>query len=69
MDLAPDLVSRCVEVIVNSNHSVLPEADIAVRAPSNVIVFFIALVVLAACLVVHHPLLVLVRGILGLPLF
>jgi hypothetical protein len=48
---------------------VLPEEDIAVLAPSNVIVFFIFILVLVDCLVVHLPCTELAHDILGLPLF
>ena len=56
-----------VVVMVKSYHSVLPEADMEVRSPSNVIVSFI--LVLVDRLVVHLPCTELEHDILGLPLF
>jgi hypothetical protein len=46
---------------------VLPEDETDVRSPSNVIVFFI--IVLVGCLVAHHPCTLMAQDILGLPLF
>jgi hypothetical protein len=53
--------------MVNSNHSVFPEDETDVRSPSNVIVFFI--IVLVGCLVAHHPCTLMAHDILDLPLF
>jgi len=63
-------VIEFVAVTTNSNHSVLPEEDIAVLAPSKVIVFFILILdILVGCLVVHPPCTELAHDILDLPLF